>query len=211
VAEAARKAQEEEEERQARRESQKAYELMKHGQVVQQAVAKAVNYLQEQSKQIKLEVQHDKLDNLRLVDSAEKLDKQIEHLEETKARLRELADTVDQKTTEMGEWLEKAREEKNQNGEDNDANIDELVLPTNALHGQMLDLAATNMSYTDALYFLDRALYTGNLDCQTHLKFVRQVAKKQFLVRKHLMKVNQQLLSDRSMRGDLPKATLSSF
>jgi len=55
----------------------------------------------------------------------------------------------------------------------------------------MLQLAAENASISDALYFLDRALYAGSLNPTQHLRQVRKLAKQQFLVRAHLLKIQQ--------------------
>lgn len=97
--------------------------------------------------------------------------------------------------------------------------VDDICVPETAVHRQMLDLAAENASIADALYFLDRALYQQQqgggvensnhhrgvanndessqqqqhhpLTVTEHLRHVRQLAKKQFLVRAHLLKIQQ--------------------
>ena len=61
-------------------------------------------------------------------------------------------------------------------------------------------MSGENWAITDALYFLDRALYQGHLDCVSHQKQVRRLAKRQFLVRAHLIKINEVLL-DRQTNG----------
>jgi ESCRT-I complex subunit TSG101 len=85
--------------------------------------------------------------------------------------------------------------EDTSNDNETTAPVDDVVQPSNALHGQMLlDLAAENAAISDALYFLDRGLYKGHVHCEVHLKQERRLAKRQFLVREHLIKIHQAMV-----------------
>jgi ESCRT-I complex subunit TSG101 len=140
----------------------------------------------------------------------DKVQVQLAFLKKHETVLMECNNTVDQKQEAIQEWLEDVAVQKISVGDGEDTttttttnengihttttSVDDMVQPTNALHGQMLDLAAENAAISDALYFLDRGLYKGHLDCEVHLKQVRRLAKRQFLVRAHLIKIHQAMV-----------------
>ncbi|CAB9521585.1 Tumor susceptibility gene 101 protein [Seminavis robusta] len=195
VMEAARKAEREEQERDQQMAAQKRWELQKKQQVKEQVLQKVLKHLQEVSMETKVQAQNYQRDQQRLNIAEEKLEKQLQLFQQAKNTLEEKSTIVEEKTVEIQEWLEMAAQAEQQNGTaQKEKSIDEVVQPVLKIHQQMLDLSAENASLTDALYFLDRCLYLGNLDCETHLKHVRQLAKRQFLARAHLMKVNQHLI-----------------
>ena len=88
------------------------------------------------------------------------------------------------------EWLKEAR---TKSSDSQSKTIDELVVPTEPVHRQMMELAVKSHSITDALYFLDRALHKKTVDVPTHLKQVRRLAKQQFLAKAHLAKIQESL------------------
>ena len=117
----------------------------------------------------------------------------MERLQETKDQLEEAIKSVDNKTVEIKEWLQEAQD----GGEkDTEMHVDDMCQPVSKLHTQLLDLSAKNAALDDALYFLDKAMYMGQMDCTTHLKSVRKLAKQQFRVRALLNKINQVLASN---------------
>ena len=81
-------------------------------------------------------------------------------------------------------------------GKNTEMHVDDMCQPVSKLHAQLLDLSAENAALDDALYFLDKAMYMGQMDCTTHLKSVRKLAKQQFRVRALLNKINQVLASN---------------
>jgi ESCRT-I complex subunit TSG101 len=199
AAEAARRIASKEEEEKEQMAAQKEWELKKRLQVREQVNQKIQAYLAEFSQQSQVNAQEDYRNRERLERSRDKIEKEIESLAQTKQKLESHIATVDVKTVEIQKWLEEAQKNSmsnDNNSEDkHDAGVDNLCQPTSSLHAQMLDLAGENAALTDALYFLDRAMYTGQLDCTTHLKSVRKLAKRQFLIRAHLIKINQVLRS----------------
>lgn len=117
----------------------------------------------------------------------------MERLQETKDQLEEAIKSVDNKTVEIKEWLQEAQDG---GGKNTEMHVDDMCQPVSKLHAQLLDLSAENAALDDALYFLDKAMYMGQMDCTTHLKLVRKLAKKQFRVRALLTKINQVLASN---------------
>ena len=194
AAEAARRAAKEDEEKERKMESQKAWEEQKRQKVKEQVNQKIHVHLIELGQHIRNDVQTDSRDLQKLEKNRDKISRDLEVLTETKRQLESQIGVVDSKTREIQEWLEEYRTTKN-NGDSQEkkVDVDSLCQPASRIHSQMLELSAENAALTDALYFLDRGMYMGQLDCTSHLKSVRKMAKRQFLVRAHLLKINQVL------------------
>ena len=79
--------------------------------------------------------------------------------------------------------------------------VDELAVPSDILSAQMLNLSAENQSINDALYFLDKALADHNFPLDDHLRAVRKLTKKQFLVKAHLLKIGQVKASEAATKS----------
>jgi ESCRT-I complex subunit TSG101 len=170
----------------------------------QEVALKVQKYCTEQSRKCQEQVQHDWRDQQRLVTAKEKIDLQFKTYQTQKEQLEKQTAAVEQAQQEIQEWLQQHEAAKNEtisNGSTNtnpeDGNsIDDCVVPSTKVQAQMMDLSAENAAIADALYFLDKALYQGALDCSTHQKQVRRLAKRQFLVRAHLIKIQQVLLNN---------------
>ena len=179
-----RKAEEEKRRLKALR-AQQQWEEAQTSRVRQEVVQKIRSYLQDQSREVQAQVQSDWRDQQRLDHAKEvKIDKQIEILKKKKKDLEEHCESVDKSIEDIKEWIKEAEETT----EEKALSADEMAVASSPLHAQMMDLSAENWATSDALYFLDRALYQGHLDCMVHQKQVRLLAKKQFLVRAHLSK-----------------------
>ena len=127
-----------------------------------------------------------------LEQSTNKLERQLNDLTTSKITLEQAVDQVDLATTKITTWLEHAEaKQQEQNETETETSIDDMVTPVSTVHKQMLELAAENISLTDAMYFLDQALLQTTIDIQTYLKEIRTLAKKQFLVKAHLLKISQ--------------------
>ena len=200
VMEAARQAEREEQEKEQQMAAQQRWEAQKLQQVKQQVLEKVIAHLETVSLQTKAEAQDFKRDQQRLEIAAEKLDQQLTLYQQAKDDLAHNIMVVDDKTAAIREWLQEAQQNGN-GASPKQVSVDDLVQPASKVHEQMLDLSAENASLTDALYFLDRCLYLGHMACDTHLKHVRRLAKRQFLARAHLMKINQQMLKHPSLAG----------
>lgn len=204
--EAARKqAEREERQRQQALEAQKRYEQERLQQVRDQVEIKLRRHLLAQAQDCRQMLQNDLRDQQRLTLAQEqKVQRQLELYTHAKTVLETQCATVAEKTRAIQEWLEEVQQQKAAaNGTDSKASersIDDLVQPLNAWQAQMIDLAAENQAIADAMYFLDRALYKSgtspspsatSLDCESHLRQVRKLAKRQFLLRAHLLKIGQ--------------------
>ena len=200
VMDAARKAEREETQRNDQLAAQKQWEAQKREQVKAQVLQKVIKHLNDTSMETKILAQNYQRDRQRLTIAEEKINMQLQLYQEAKNILQEKLAVVEKKTVEIEDWLNTAKaHEQNGTMDSKQKSVDDLVQPVSKVHQQMLDLSAENASLTDALYFLDRCLYMGNIDCDTHLKHVRRLAKRQFLARAHLMKINQHLLRNPNM------------
>eukprot|EP00538_Stauroneis_constricta_P009126 CAMPEP_0119572174 /NCGR_PEP_ID=MMETSP1352-20130426/44484_1 /TAXON_ID=265584 /ORGANISM="Stauroneis constricta, Strain CCMP1120" /LENGTH=405 /DNA_ID=CAMNT_0007621859 /DNA_START=1243 /DNA_END=2460 /DNA_ORIENTATION=+ len=152
--------------------------------------SKIADHLSKQAKQTKVQLEGDWRDQFRLEETKENIQEELEFFRKTKQDLEEKSKEIDNKTEEIKAWLEETKNSP----ESKEVDVDDLCQPTCKLYAQMMELSAKNAALTDALYFLDRAMYAGQLDCTTHLKSVRKLAKQQFSVRAHLIKINQAIL-----------------
>jgi ESCRT-I complex subunit TSG101 len=134
----------------------------------------------------------------RLELASAKISQQFETLNDRKKNAERHLATTNRSIADIQGWLAQNASVISSSGKDGprvtEDNVDDLVQPSCPLTAQMLDLASTNASLSDALYFLDRALYRGVVDCDEHLKQVRYLAKQQFLARAHMLKIQKALI-----------------
>jgi ESCRT-I complex subunit TSG101 len=194
AAEAARRAEQEEREQEERQKAVKAYEEAQLKQVKAAVTAKIQTHCREQAALTKQLVKEDRIDQQRLLSThPETIEAQIKVFQTKKADFERKHTVVAARTAEIQDWLQ--QHENNKKGVVQQKSIDDICVPETAIHRQMLDLAAENASISDALYFLDRALYKDQLTVTEHLRQVRKLAKQQFLVRAHLLKIQQSQLA----------------
>jgi ESCRT-I complex subunit TSG101 len=193
AAEIARMAAREEEERERQAVAQKEWETQKKEQTKEQVNKKIQTYLQQFAEETKSSLAADWRDQEQLKHTKKRIDEELKDLVNKKSDLEEHISTVERKTKEIEEWLLESKTAK-----EVEPSVDDVCQPVNKLHAQMLDLSAENAALTDVMYFLDRGMYSGQIDCSTHLKTIRNLAKQQFLIRAHLIKINQVLAKSTS-------------
>lgn len=186
VAEVVRKAEREEKEQEEFITAQRKWENRKLDQTRIEATKKIRSYLQGFTEETKNTLFADWRDQEHLKQNKDYLEKETKDLTQRKNEVKNHIETIDAKTEEIENWLkesESAKEEK--------PNVDDLCQPVTKLDAQMLNLSAESAALTDTMYFLDKGMYSGQIDCSTQLKIIRKLAKKQFLLRAHLIKINQ--------------------
>eukprot|EP01083_Nonionella_stella_P154184 496490_1 len=129
-------------------------------------------------------------DEILLHKSSTLLKDRIEYLQKRRGELETYHTQIDASIVEMQTYIQDAEEEKNARGE---LSADDMALPTDIQSGQMLILSAENAAIDDALFFLDKGLadHRNGYGLEVHMAAVRKLAKKQFLVRAHLLKIGQ--------------------
>ncbi|KAL7580814.1 hypothetical protein ACA910_001091 [Epithemia clementina (nom. ined.)] len=185
-----------EEERQNKRalEAQEQWELQRTEQARVQVTAKLRQHLQEQARQTHVKITDElerELAKLKVA-KKQKIEAPIEALAKQKAFLEQQLAVAEESKLNVESWIDEVTASKKlEDSTNNVMSIDDKVYAESPLHAQMMGLSAENAALSDALYFLDCAMQKGNLPCEVHLKQVRELAKRQFLVRAHLIKISQ--------------------
>ncbi|GFH45373.1 hypothetical protein CTEN210_01847 [Chaetoceros tenuissimus] len=128
------------------------------------------------------------------IDSNKAVMGQIAYLTQRKEELEGHHIELDQGIETLEAFIDAAKEEQKTKKE---VSVDHLAVPSDIHSAQMLVLSAENQAINDALYFLDKALEKSEISLEDHLKAVRKLTKKQFLVRAHLLKIGQVKASER--------------
>jgi len=105
-----------------------------------------------------------KLEISELDQAVEVSDNKIDEMTRTKSRIEEAGDEVDP---------------------------DEAVTATAPVFKQLMNAHAEDAAIEDALYFLGESLRRGILDCEQFLRHVRNLSRKQFLLRATMLKCRQ--------------------
>ncbi len=113
---------------------------------------------------------------------------QIVYLTKRKEELQQYHTELDSSITELQSFITEAQ---NTQKSSSDIPVDELAVPADIHSAQMLVLSAENAAIHDALYYLDKALSENKISLEIHLKAVRRLAKRQFLIKAHLLKIGQ--------------------
>ena len=149
---------------------------------------KIYSYLTEESRRVQHLIQADMVDQKQLGLSEEKLMTQMQFLKEAEVTLEEQHPVADKALLDINAFIQDAQQRAT---EEVEMSVDDRIRPVSAVDAQMLQLSADNASYSDALYFLDMALHNRVIELSAHLKEVRNLAKKQFMARAHLLKISQ--------------------
>merc|ERR1712126_736583 len=108
-------------------------------------------------------------------------------LQRVKSEESELSNNIrvlEVKQTEMSGVVDKI-----QDGDE--INCDEAVIASNPLYKQLMNAFAEESATEDAIYFLGEALRKGTIDVDVFLKQVRDVSRKQFMLRATMMKCRE--------------------
>jgi len=92
--------------------------------------------------------------------------------------------TLEEKQTEMTGLVSKLEESE-------ELDVDEAVSASAPLYKQLLAAYAEESATEDALYFLGEALRRGVIDCDVFLKHVRNLSRRQFMLRATMQKCRQ--------------------
>lgn len=147
--------------------------------------------LQSLYHETRAEIQGDLRDQSAVERAAKGLDKAADGLAAQKSELEEGVQAINEATVRIKAFIASTE------GKKVEPTPDELANPGDIHSAQMLKLAGENTAISDAMYFLDRALVRGRVDLKEHMKRVRRLAKRQFLVRAHLMKIAQARANER--------------
>uniref|UniRef100_A0A7S1ZAS4 UEV domain-containing protein n=1 Tax=Ditylum brightwellii TaxID=49249 RepID=A0A7S1ZAS4_9STRA len=190
AAEAVRRAEEEERRREEEKRRREEEERRKIVEARSTLTSKVQEHLRANNETCRKEISSDLKDQKRLDLGSSQLVSQISELKKVQKHLLSLHKNIDNAAAIM-------ESDMNALGSVPEPTIDELAIPCDIHSEQMLQLSAENASIGDCLYFLDKALAKGSLKLDVHLKRVRQLAKRQFLVKAHLIKIGQAKAADK--------------
>ena len=112
------------------------------------------------------------------------LDDMLAKLEREQAEVETNITLLKQKTGEMTDVLQKIENK-------DDVKIDDAVVPTTPLYRQLLNAFAEEQATEDALYYLQEGLRRNVIDLEVMLKQVRDLSRKQFMLRALIHKCRQ--------------------
>lgn len=120
----------------------------------------------------------------RLKDGQSRLEQMLDQLQEDQNKVEANTRELKQKNEEIKESLQKME------GRD-ELEPDEAVTPTAPLYKQLLSLVAEEMTIEDTYYYLMEALKKDVIELEVFLKHVRELSRKQYLLRAHIQKVRE--------------------
>jgi ESCRT-I complex subunit TSG101 len=212
AAEIARLLEQQEQEQERQKLAQRQYEQQQLIKVKAQVTQKIRDHLQQQLSTSQRTLQDYWKDQHVLPQNERVLHNQVPALEQQKDDLEKAIAVVATQTRALEEWLLEANKE-NAATTTTTVSVDDLVVGSTKVEDQMIRLEAENMALSDLLYCLDRRMFNhdatkdnhhsnnsgvgggdgGMMDCATFLKQVRQLAKRQFLVRAHQNKIKSSM------------------
>jgi ESCRT-I complex subunit TSG101 len=164
------------------------YEQAQTTQMRQAVNAKLQTYCREQRSVIQRLLQEDTMDH-RAMPPTSSVRQQKEELQTVLESLHKRIPIVEQRTERIQEWLKNVPDAASSSTSP-PVTIDDICVPESSRDAAMIQLAAENATLSDAMYFLDQSLYDSKLSIDLHLKHIRSLAKQQFLVRAHLLKMS---------------------
>lgn len=115
----------------------------------------------------------------------QKLDDMITRMENETIELTETKRLLDEKNTQYQSLIAKHRDS------DAEADIDEAFGPIEPLYKQLMNCFAEENAISDAIYYLSEGLQKGVLDLEAFLKHVRDLSRKQFMLRALMQKCRE--------------------
>jgi len=119
-----------------------------------------------------------------LVQGQGRLQQMVEKLGEETKEVEEHVKLLTAKEAELAEAIERLEAE-------GEVDCDEAVAGTAPLFRQLLTASAEESATEDAIYFLGEALRRGVIDCEVFLKHVRQLSRRQFILRATMHKARR--------------------
>ncbi|EDV52033.1 tumor susceptibility gene 101 protein [Drosophila erecta] len=140
--------------------------------------------IQEKVNQYHAEIETLNRTKQELVEGSSKIDAIISRLEREQVDLQKNISVLKDKEQELEKSLETLESAEA-------INPDEAVTTTAPLYRQLLNAYADEAATEDAIYYLGEGLRGGVIDLETFLKHVRQLSRKQFILRATMQKCRQ--------------------
>ncbi|XP_011181347.1 tumor susceptibility gene 101 protein [Zeugodacus cucurbitae] len=140
--------------------------------------------LQEKVNQYQAEIETLNRTKQELVEGSSKIDNVIARLVREEVELQKNVNILRDKEQELVKSLDALDKSEG-------IDPDEAVTTTAPLYKQLLNAYAEEAALEDAIYYLGEALRSGVIDLETFLKHVRQLSRKQFMLRAIMQKCRQ--------------------
>ncbi|KAK3696962.1 hypothetical protein RRG08_023153 [Elysia crispata] len=114
----------------------------------------------------------------------QKLEQIISDLEKEKEEISKNIRLLSEKDEEVKEAIQKMEGQE-------EVNIDEAVVTTTPLYRQLVDAFAEEQAIEDAIYYLGEALRKNVIELESFLKRVRELSRKQFILRATIQKCRE--------------------
>mmetsp|Transcript_19509 Transcript_19509/g.21158 ORF Transcript_19509/g.21158 Transcript_19509/m.21158 type:complete len:555 (-) Transcript_19509:159-1823(-) len=166
--------------------SNKISETEKHENLLLEVTSKIQQEIYRHQEQLKKDIDNE-FSNQRY------LEKSSKQLHQTKdeyiALIEQLQDGIinmNEKTKQLNEWdNNESSKEKN--------DLEDFIFSYDDLSNQIIKLNSECNAIDDIFYFLQKSLVNKKIDCNTFLRESRQLSRKQFLFKSHLLKIQNQL------------------
>jgi len=120
-----------------------------------------------------------------LGEGQERLEVMMKRLSDEKALLEQNIDACSKECSILDDKIAKSATE------DNTGNIDDAIQTTAPLYKQIVNTVAEEAALEDTIYYLGNALGKEKMDLDQYLRTVRQLSRRQFLLRATLKKCKQ--------------------
>ncbi|CAO1354191.1 unnamed protein product [Diamesa serratosioi] len=140
--------------------------------------------IQEKVNQCQAEIQTLKRTKQELTEGKSKLAEIVKKLERDEMELKKNIQLLQDKDEELSKSLETLEKVDG-------IDVDEAVTTTAPLYKQLINAYAEEAAIEDAIYYMGEALRSGVIDLEVFLKQVRQLARKQFMLRALMQKCRQ--------------------
>ncbi|XP_055624273.1 tumor susceptibility gene 101 protein isoform X2 [Toxorhynchites rutilus septentrionalis] len=140
--------------------------------------------IQEKVNQCQAEIQTLKRTAQELNEGQTKINDILSRLERDEQEMTKSISVLQDKEQELDRALEALEQA-------DEIDVDEAVITTAPLYKQLLNAYAEEAAIEDAVYFMGEALRSGVIDLEVFLKHVRQLSRKQFMLRALMQKCRQ--------------------
>lgn len=140
--------------------------------------------VQEKVNQCQAEIETLNRTKQELVEGSSKIEAIIARLQREQTEIKKNILILRDKEQELEKSLESLEQSEG-------IDVDEAVVTTAPLYKQLLNAYAEEAATEDAIYYLGEALRSGVIDLEAFLKHVRQLSRKQFMLRAIMQKCRQ--------------------
>ena len=115
-----------------------------------------------------------------LEEGAQEINVALAKMQEHRRQLNSAIEWTEKASRDIDTWL--VDHEGKAQTEDS-VPVDDIVVPTSAVGGQLLEAVATNKALEDAMYLLNKAMHSDDIpiDCETFTKEMRRLASAQYM------------------------------